>query len=181
MFRRTRTPLALLAGILVLVGLTGCGRPRDADVVDTADLAWPAQALQAVGLAEEDLAPSAFVETAGPGRPNAGGPARPQGRHPRLRYVFQHALHGEATVRTEEGVRTVVAQRGTVTAVSGSTITVVSADDFTLAWTIASGTVVIVNRARAEIGAVAVGAEVGVAGFREGDTVHARLVVVPRK
>ena len=42
-------------------------------------------------------------------------------------------------------------------------------------------TTVIVNRAKSEISAVTVGAEVGVAGSKEGDATNARLIVVPIK
>jgi hypothetical protein len=43
-----------------------------------------------------------------------------------------------------------------------------------------ASTVVVVERVRSTINAVAVGTEVGVAGSREGDTVILRLLVVPR-
>ena len=80
-----------------------------------------------------------------------------------------------------EGLKTVVAQRGTVTAASPSSITVKSSDGYTITWTVVDTTQVIANRAKAEISVVSVGADVGVAGSREGDVTNARLVVVPIK
>jgi hypothetical protein len=143
------------------------------DRAESTDLSWEQQALQSIGYETDDLS---AVED-----PGAAGPSeRPRMRHPRLRYVFQHTLHGEATVQTEDGVRTVVAQRGTVTEVTGDAITVRSTDGFVLTWRLTDRTVVVVNRAKSQIADVKVGTEVGVAGARDGDAVNARLVVVPR-
>jgi hypothetical protein len=84
-------------------------------------------------------------------------------------------------VQTEDGLKTVVVQRGTVTAASSTSITVKSTDGFTLTWNVGDSTTVIVQRVKADIGAVTVGAEVGVAGSKEGDATNARLIVVPVK
>ena len=84
-------------------------------------------------------------------------------------------------MQTDEGLKTVVVQRGTITAASPNSITVKSSDGYTVTWTVVDTTKVIVNRARSEISAVAVGAEVGVAGSKEGDATTARLIVVPIK
>ncbi len=161
----------LLAAAVVLVGTAGCAL-RERATADVTDLAWDAQALQTLGFAPADLAAddSPHARADGPGA-----------RHPRLRYLFRNALHGEATVRTEDGLRTVVAPRGTVTEVTGATLTVSSEDGFTLTWNLAGQTIVVVDRSRSEIAAVPVGTEVGVAGSREGETMTARLVVVPRR
>ncbi len=171
---RTRSVIALLlAAVVTLAGLTGCGRLREraTESGETTALSWEAQALQQLGFAPADLRddPSEDDDS-----------TRPRARHPRLRYVFSHALHGEATVQTEDGLLTVVAQRGTVTQASEESLTVESADGFTLTWAVGDRTVVVVRGMGSEPGSVSVGSEVGVAGVRDGDTVTARLVVVPR-
>jgi hypothetical protein len=172
MNRTTRLLGLLLAGAVALASVAGCGRLSDRETAT--ELSWDAQALESIGYPALDLvaAEDSGVQNETPG---------PRMRHPRLRYLFQHALHGEATVQTEEGLKTVVVQRGEVTEVTGSTVTVRSSDGFTLTWQLIDGTVVVVDRTRSEIGDVPVGTEVGVAGAREGDGVDARLVVVPRR
>ena len=178
---RTRIVVGVfLTGAIALIGLTGCGRlgvnnsPAEADVTAAP---WDAQALQAIGYTTEDVSLGTADATPAPG----AGTDQQERRHKRLRFVFRNALHGEAVVQTDEGTKTVVAQRGTVTAASATSITVKSTDGFTLTWNVTSSTTVIVNRVKAEIGAVTVSTEVGVAGAKDGDTTNARLVVVPVK
>ncbi|HEY7224921.1 MAG TPA: hypothetical protein VH561_15210 [Micromonosporaceae bacterium] len=176
-----------LAAALALTAVAGCGRLRDrVGGDDTTDMPWDAQALASVGIASPDLA-AASDGLASDGSASdtaatdaSAGPDRPRVRHPRLRFVFRNTLHGEATVQTEDGLLTVVAQRGTVTAVSATSLTVRSTDGYELTWAIGANTVVVVDRARSQISAVPSGTEVGVAGSRDGQTVTARLVVVPK-
>jgi hypothetical protein len=176
-FVRTRAVASIvLVAALALTGVAGCGRLRDraaGSTTDTTDMSWDGQALQSLGYDTADLTSAAAVD--------GTATAAPKARHPRLRFVFQHALHGEATVQTDEGLKTVVAQRGQVTAVDASSVTVKSTDGYTLTWTLGANSVVVVDRARSQIAAVAVGATVGVAGSRDGDTVTVRLLVVPKK
>jgi hypothetical protein len=157
-----------------VTGLAACGQAGSAD---TTDVAWDGQALQAIGYATEDVA----VADDDP-QPAATDDRRErrQQRHQRLRYAFRHTLHGEAVVQTDEGTKTVVVQRGKVTAVDGTSMTVVSTDGFSLTWKFADSVRVVANRAKAELSAVTVGAEVGVAGAKEGDTPVARLIVIPK-
>ena len=174
---RTARSLAgiVLAGAVVLLGAAGCGRLGGAD--ETTDVAWDGQALQAMGYTTEDVsAAPAPTDT----KPADGQRQRP--RHPRLRFAFTHrTLHAEAVVKTDEGTKTVVVQRGTVTAVDASSVTVKSTDGFTLTWTLGNPVHVVANMAKADMGAVAVGTEVGVAGAKDGGTTTARLIVVPKK
>jgi hypothetical protein len=170
-----------LTGAIALVGATGCGRfGTGTESVDTdlTDVAWDGQALQAIGYTTEDVT-LASAETPAP-TANPGKDRR-ELRHKRLRFAFRNTLHAEAVVQTDEGTKTVVAQRGTVTAVNGTSLTVKSSDGFTLTWVIGDQTTVIVKRVKAQIGEVTVGAEVGVAGAKDGDATNARLVVVPVK
>ena len=156
---RTRTAPTLttlaLAGLLVL---PACGAaPAAADGV-----ADEAIALQAVGL------PAA-----------APSPAPAEGRPGVRKLLRENTLHGETTVRGKAGVRTIVVQRGTVTAAAATSLTVRSADGYTLTWTVSDRLRVVRAGAKADLSAVEVGAEVGVAGARSGDAPAARLIVLP--
>ena len=176
---RTRVLVGVvLTGALALLGLTGCGRfgsGNESVNAELTDLAWDGQALQAMGFTTEDVTTIAAAETPDATRADD----RRQRAHKRLRFAFGHTLHAEAVIQTDEGLKTVVVQRGTVTAASSTSITVKSSDGYTVTWTVVDSTKVIVNRAKAEIGAITVGAEVGVAGSKEGDATNARLIVVP--
>jgi ABC-type transport system substrate-binding protein len=180
-FARARLLVGVvLAGAIAILGLTACGPSgSNAESVDAdlTDIAWDGQALQAIGYTTEDvtLSDPQAAPTATPGQD------RRELRHKRLRYAFRNTLHAEAVVQTDEGTKTVVAQRGTVTAVNGTSITVKSTDGFTLTWTISDKTTVIVKRVKGQIGDVSVGTQVGVAGAKDGNATNARLVVVPVK
>jgi hypothetical protein len=189
---RTRLTLTIvLAGALAVLGLSGCGQLRDgqdtgepAATDEMTDFSWDAQALQSIGFAVEDLPLAAPVSMTDPG-PTASTEAQPGDRRgprfKRLRWAFhRNVLHGEAVVTTEEGTKTVVVQRGTVTAIDGSSITVKSADGFTLTWTFGDPMHVVEHRMTIEPSVIAVGTAVGVAGAKDGDATVARLIVVPR-
>jgi hypothetical protein len=175
MIRTARVIGIALAASIALAGLAGCARLGNSAQDNSTDLGWDAQALESMGYATADLTSADAAATASPTR----APGQ-RGRHPRLRFAFRHMLHGEATVQTDEGTKVVDVQRGTVTAETDTALTVRSSDGFTLTWQLNAQTVVVVNRAKSTIGNVKVGSEVGVAGARDGDTVTARLVVVPR-
>jgi len=89
-------------------------------------------------------------------------------------------LHGEAVVQTEEGTKTVVVQRGEVTAITASSVTVKSNDGFTLTWTFSDQLRVFERRNQIQPSAVAVGARIGVAGEKTSGDPSARLIVIPR-
>jgi hypothetical protein len=84
-------------------------------------------------------------------------------------------------VRTKDGNRTVVVQRGTVTAITDTSVTVKSTDGFTLTWTYGDKLRVVEHRATVQPKDVAVGAAVGIAGAKDGDKAVARLIVIPKK
>jgi hypothetical protein len=173
---RTRIALTLTTlGLAGLLGLTGCGAgvaPADAPAA-AADLADEATALTAVGLTtglEADPAPS----------PSASASAKDKGRkHPGVRkFLKKNTLHGEMTVQGRNGVRTVVVQRGTVTAVDATTVSVKSADGFTQTWTFGDKLRVVQDKKKVEKAAIKQGAEIGVAGAKDGDKTVARLAVI---
>ena len=88
----------------------------------------------------------------------------------------KNTLHGELTVQTKNGPRTVVAQRGEVTAADAAGLTVKSADGFTLTWTFGDKLRVRQGGKDAERAAITTGAQVGVAGAKDGAATVARLV-----
>lgn len=161
---RTRTVLTLTTlGLAGLLALPGCGAPAGPAADPAAGVADEAMALRAVGL---ETGPSA-----------APSPAAPDGKGVR-RFLRKNTLHGETTVQGGDGVRTVVVQRGTVTAAGDTTVTVESADGFTLTWTLGDELRVVHDKKKADSTAVRTGAEVGVAGAKTGETNTARLIVV---
>jgi len=182
----TRSSLALVAlGLSALLGLTACGAGPPvnppagtagiADLAFAGGLADEASALRAIGY-ETGLA-----DAPAPSAPaTAAAPAdRPGMRRPAVRkFLRKNTLHGEMTVRGKDGVRTIVVQRGTVTAADGRTVSVKSADGFALTWTYGDQTRVVHDRGKAELSTVAVGAEIGVAGTRQGTVTAARLIAV---
>ncbi|MDQ1052535.1 hypothetical protein QE394_000463 [Arthrobacter sp. SORGH_AS 212] len=144
-----RTRKALLAGA-VGVALSGAG----------AALAWSA------GPPSATPSPSPSASPSTPGHEGRG--ATPDASQ---RPQFQH---GESVVKKADGTfQTVLGQRGTVEAVSSTSITVRSGDGFTQAYTVNADTRVTRNGTIADI---ATGDVVRVAGVRDGDTATAQRI-----
>jgi hypothetical protein len=188
---RNRLVVVTVLG-LALTTMAACGRnaapsevaPGGGDT-ELTELGWEGQALESVGFSAQELAPAAAPQLVDPTAPASAGPGERKRKHPRwkrLRFGFRHGtLHGEAIVKTEEGLKTVVVQRGKVTAINGTTLTVRSEDGFELSWSLGNDKLrVIERRSQIQPSAVEVGAEVGVAGARDGDTPVARLIVIRR-
>lgn len=150
--------LVAAAGVLTL-GLAGCGaKPVSLDVEQAA--------LSAIGFEAADPSPSAT-------------PAR---ERPRMRgFLRKNTLHGEIVVETKDGPKTVVVQRGAVTAIDDDSVTVKSTDGYTVEWAFGDDLRVRERRDTIQPSDVKVGTEVGVAGAKDGDRTVARLVVIPRK
>lgn len=144
-----RTRKALLAGAVV-VALSGAG----------AALAWSA------GPPSATPSPSPSASPSTPGHEGRG--ATPDASQ---RPQFQH---GESVVKKADGTfQTVLEQRGTVEAVSSTSITVRSGDGFTQAYTVNADTRVTRNGTIADI---ATGDVVRVAGVRDGGTATAQRI-----
>lgn len=90
-------------------------------------------------------------------------------------------LHGEVVVQTKDGTKTVLVQRGEVTAVTDTTMTVKSTDGYSQVWTFGDPIRVVDRRTTVQPKDIEVGTQVGVAGTRNGDASTARLIVVPFK
>ena len=162
--RLTLATTALAAA--ALIGLTACGGAAG----DT--LTPEATALTTVGFATDDLAPAADPA------PSASTHALRPGK---LRRELAHkVLHGEVVVQTKNGDKTVDVQRGTVTAVTDTSVTVKSSDGFTWTWAFGDPLRVVQHGQKADKSAVKTGAEIGIAGAKNGSTVTANLIVLPK-
>jgi hypothetical protein len=161
---RTRIALTLTTlGLAASLGLTGCGAGTPAT-----NLTDEAYALTTVGL-EAEAAPS----------PSSS--AEPKQRRPGLRkHLRKNTLHGEVTVQGKDGVKTITVQRGTVTAVDAQTVSVKSTDGFAQTWTFGDKLRVVQDRKAVERTALKTGAEIGLAGQKDGDRSVARLIVVKK-
>ncbi|WP_189078702.1 hypothetical protein [Mangrovihabitans endophyticus] len=165
---RTRATLVLASlGLSGVLGLTACGvtAARPAEGSATAGVADEASALRTVGLQTEP-SPSA---SAAKGTHRHGGVRR---------YLRKNTLHGEVAAQGKDGTRTIVVQRGTVTATGSGSVTVKSADGFALTWTYGDKLRVVQDKKKVGADAVTTGVRIGVAGRRDGDATTARLIVV---
>ncbi|MCU7725103.1 hypothetical protein ODJ79_15355 [Actinoplanes sp. KI2] len=170
-----RTLLALgLTGMLALGGLAlaGCGATGAATPsAASADLADEALALKQVGF-DTGLAdhPSPNA-SAGSGDAPHGGQVR--------KYLRKNTLHGEFTIQTKkQGIKTIVVQRGEVTAVTATQVTVKSTDGFTLTWTFGDKLKVVQDKKAADKTALKTGEQIGLAGTKDGAITDARLIAI---
>jgi hypothetical protein len=96
----------------------------------------------------------------------------------RLAHRQRRALHGEVTVKTDEGTRTVVFARGKVTALSGSSLTITSEDNVATTFALNGETRFGTRFALQSRDDLKVGVQATAAGEKQGETVTARRVVV---
>lgn len=180
------------------LGLAGCGaaqtgadQARESAVEVAAAMGVDGQALAGLGVDATDLdvdpvaapAPSASGTPEQRAGERKGDRAQEWRKRHRARVLLRkNTLHGEVVVQTKEnGTKTVAVQRGEVTAIDEKSVTVKSADGFTMTWTFDAKLRVVERRATIRATDVKVGTTVGVAGTKDGDQGIARLVVVPRK
>ncbi|WDZ85888.1 hypothetical protein [Micromonospora cathayae] len=204
----TATTALLTAVALGVAGCGPVGGTTAADGTPTgavevvAALGAEGQALAALGFDADDLDVEPVAAASAPASSAPGSSAAPDGNtggeragdRPRRERIEQwrekrrarvllrrNALHGEAVVQTKDGgTKTVVVQRGEVTAVDGDSMTVKSTDGFTLTWRFGDDLRVVERRTTVQPDQVKVGTKVGVAGAKDGDANVARLVLVPR-
>jgi hypothetical protein len=174
---RTRMALALTTlGLAGALGLAGCGVAAGTPAtVASSELADEAAALQTVGF-DTGLA-------AGPSpAPSASDSAtKGKGKHPRLavrRYLRKNTLHGSVTVQGKDGVKTIAVQRGTITAVTSTSISVKSTDGFTETWAFGDPLRIVQDKKKAATSALKTGQTIGVAGTQSGSATSARLIAI---
>ena len=172
--------IAVVIGMLVAVGVgtAGCGLVADRVNEVAAAISPEAEALTALGYNPDDVVSR---EDPAPAVSDAPKADKARADRPRLerRALRKNTLHGEVVVQNEEGTKTVLVQRGEVTAIDDNGVTVKSTDGFTLSWSYGEKLRVIERRATVRADDLAVGDEVGVAGTKDGDAGSARLIVIP--
>lgn len=84
--------------------------------------------------------------------------------------------HAEAVLRTKDGTRSVLVQRGEVTAVSADEMTVKSPDGFQATWDLTDATKVRSDGKKGDASDLATGDKVGVAGTGAGSSGKAGIV-----
>ncbi|MFB4304694.1 DUF5666 domain-containing protein [Actinomadura sp. GTD37] len=129
----------------------------------------------AVPASAADPSPSPSA-SARPGHPGGHGKGHPH-RGPR---AFR-GVHGEATVQRKDGFHLAAWQRGEITSVSATGVTVRSADGVSWTWTADGKTRVRKDREKSALKNLANGDQVVVAGERSGNTRTARLIRVPER
>jgi hypothetical protein len=171
------------AGLAGFLALSACGTPATgSEIVQVASVSEAeGDVLANLGVPDAELAAAPADDPAPAATASPASPASRDGhRARRARALLRHnTLHGEATVRTKDGVKTLVGQRGTVTAVDGDSVTVKSTDGFTQTWKFGEKLRVVDNRAKADKSKVVVGKAVAVAGHKDGSTATAGLIVIP--
>jgi hypothetical protein len=169
--------VALSIVVFAAALLTACGPSAAPALVATAE----AEALAAIGVEPEDLAaaqPDATPSAQPKQKDKDKDRSRWEGRRPQKVLLGRNVLHGEAVVQTKEGNVTVVVQRGEVTAISSTSVTVKSSDGFTMTWSFHSELRVIERRSTIQPTEIKAGAQIALAGPKSGDKPQARLVVV---
>jgi hypothetical protein len=163
-------------GTLGLLVLTGCG--TGAGTTATTALSADEQALTSTGI--EVVGDTTPAPSASDNQNGSAPKDRAARRRAAAKYLRHNTLHGQVTVKTKDGTKTVAVQRGTVTAVSATSLTVKSTDGFTQTWALNDDTKVRADQKQSDRSAVKTGEELGVAGAMSGNTSTARLVVIPK-
>lgn len=122
----------------------------------------------------------AFADDPSPTPTAHAGQGHPGKGHPLRRARALRGVHGEATVKGKDGFHLATWQRGKITAVSATGVTVRSEDGVSWTWTADGKTHVRKNGAKASLQGLTGGDQVLVAGERSGGTRTARLVRVPQ-
>jgi hypothetical protein len=160
--RISRTVITL--GLTALLGLTACAAAPGA-----AGAGGPAPAVPAAATAPSAPSTNKADKADRADKVRTGGAAR--------KLLRRNTLHGELTLQTRKGVHTVVVQRGTVTAVTATTLTVTSTDGSAQIWTVTGAVRIRKDQKKADRSALTDGATVRVTGARAGATTTARLIV----
>jgi hypothetical protein len=171
-------------GAVALLAVAGCGLQA---ANAAADMTPEASALTALGFSPDEMVPAADTtpSPSASGAAHGGASGNAKAKHPALRRLtIRRALarnveHGEVVVNTKDGDKTIDVQRGTITAISSTTVTVKSSDGFTETWTFGSPIHVIEHRTTVQPSNVATGETVGLAGTKSGSNLTATLMVIP--
>src|SRR5262245_49924495 len=96
----------------------------------------------------------------------------------RLWLLARRALHGQITIATRTGPRTIAFERGTIRSISGSSVVVKAADGTAWTWQVSRATLIVKAGRRVGPTALAAGQQVFVIGQVAGRSDDARRVVI---
>jgi hypothetical protein len=150
-----RTKVALVAGTAALA-LAGIG--GGVAFATGSGSAAPSPQITTAASVTSGAAPSATASSA----------AKPKAK--RFRNVLARTEHGEVTLRSKTGDKVFDLQRGVVTTVSSTSVTVKSKDGFTATYAVGSGAKVRKQKQASAIADVHTGDRVGVLALRSGST-----------
>lgn len=155
-----------------LAGLAGCGaRDGGAPAGPAMELTAEEQALTEMGYEPQQVLPGTYS--------SEDPDKRYRGRHfGHWRHPGRRVMHGELVVSTKEGPQTIVVQRGEVTEVSDTSMTVKSTDGFTLTWTFGDKLRVVERRRSVDGDALRAGDEVAAVGAKSDEGGVARLILI---
>ncbi|MGN6794461.1 MAG: hypothetical protein ACTHJW_18905 [Streptosporangiaceae bacterium] len=103
---------------------------------------------------------------------------RVRAREARLALLLRRGLHGQITVASKKGPKTIAFERGTVQSVSGSSVVVKAADGVAWTWQVGSETRLLRDGRKVGSGALQSGQRVAVLGLVTGGTNQARRVLI---
>jgi hypothetical protein len=112
------------------------------------------------------------------GRPHAANRIAAICTRLRIARLLLHTIHGQFTVQTKRGVKTIAVERGVVQSVGGGAITVKASDGTTWTWDLVGSTVVRQHGSKVGDGALADGQRVFVGGPMASGANDARLIVI---
>jgi hypothetical protein len=189
----------LAGGAAALAAGSGSARPATTSQASALDAVLssadsPTSADQAATSPTSAAASTAAAGAAAPGHPCAKGAAalraagRPRlarraaavcrGRLGRLRLLLR-GEHGQVTYRAKDGTsKTLAFERGKITAVSGTAVTVAAADGTTWTWHLVSDSVVRQDGQKVSASSLAAGQQVFAGGPVLNGTDDARLIVI---
>lgn len=178
-------------GAFGLLGMAACSPSAGSDPSQASSaqtMSPEATALTALGFSDGDVTGDSTTAVSATATPSTGPNGHGNGnRHPRWQRLLirrglgRHVEHGQITIQTKDGDKTIVVQRGVITALTSTGMTVKSADGFTMTWTFDSSMRVIENRSTIQPSDVKAGETVGVAGVLDGSQNDAKLIVIPNQ
>jgi hypothetical protein len=99
-------------------------------------------------------------------------------REARLALLLHRAMHGQVTVGSKDGPKTIAFERGIVQSISAGSVVVKAADGVAWTWQVGSGTRLYRNGHKVSADVLAAGQHVGVLGLVTGGTDQARRVII---
>lgn len=92
--------------------------------------------------------------------------------------LLHRAMHGQFTIQSKGGPKTIAFERGTVESVSGSSVVIKAADGVTMTWQLGSDARIYRDWHKVSADALAAGQQVAVMGLVTGGSDQARRVLI---